>query len=164
MQLVGHPAAGLHGAAARDAQGADGLHHAAAGLGQPAGASGLHRPRGSLGVERIRLAALTALAPVGAVHLEHDDAPRRQAARQAGAIAAGALDPDPIDGAELGGPREQGLIAARGAGQADAVEQNTAFVERGGHVAVEMGVDAEGDEPVGVWHAEIGHRSSPCTV
>lgn len=26
---------------------------------------------------------------------------------------------------------------------------------------VGMGIHAEGDEQIGVWHAEIGHRSSP---
>jgi hypothetical protein len=53
------------------------------------------------------------------------------------------------------------LIAGRRARQADRVEQPSAFVEGGRGVQVGVGVDGEGDEPVGVWHAEIGHRSSP---
>jgi hypothetical protein len=53
--------------------------------------------------------------------LEHDDAPRCQAARQAGAIAAGALDPDSLDGAEAGRPVEQRPIASSRGRQADGV-------------------------------------------
>ncbi len=54
---------------------------------------------------------------VGPVDLDHRDARRSQVAGQAGAVGAGALDPDQYARAEPAHPGQQGAVAGRGGGE-----------------------------------------------
>ena len=82
------------GAALGDHQRADRLDGAVPALRRAAGPAGLGGPGGADGVQRVGLALPAPVLPVGAVDLDDPDAGRGDVAGQAGAVAAGALDPD----------------------------------------------------------------------
>ncbi len=118
------------------------------------------RPSPALGVALAR-PDWTARAAISAtVDLDDDQSLGAQPARQAGAVAAGALDPDAIDSAEPGCPLEQRLEAGQARGDGGAVHQAAAFVEGGHGVHLGVGVDPEGDESIWVCHAGRGHPIS----
>ena len=96
------------GAALGDHQRADRLDRAVTALRRAAGPAGLGGPGGADGIERVGLALPAAVLAVGAVHLDDPDAGRGDVAGQAGAVAAGPLDPDQADGPEPAQPAPAG--------------------------------------------------------
>jgi hypothetical protein len=90
----------------------DGLDDAVASLGRGGGRAGQHGAGGGLGVDRIRLAALAAGASVGPVDLHDVDPMVQQEPGQAGAVAAGAFDPDRARGSVATQPAKQVSVAA----------------------------------------------------
>jgi hypothetical protein len=92
------------GAALGDHQRADCLDGAVPALGGAAGPDGLGGPRGADGVEWVGLVLAALVLPVGAVHFDDPDGGCGDVPGQAGAVAAGALDPDQADGPEPAQP------------------------------------------------------------
>ena len=80
--------------------------------------------------------------PVRAVHLHDPDTGRGDVAGQAGAVAAGPLDPDQADGPEPAQPVQQPRITGRGGRELLHAEQPADGIERGGDVGVGVGVHA----------------------
>ena len=111
--LVDRPGAFSCGAAPGDHQRADRLHGAVPALRRAAGPAGLGGPGSADRVQRVGLALPAAVLPVGAVHLDDPDAGGCHVPGQAGAVAAGPLDPDQGDGPEPGQPAQQPGIAGR---------------------------------------------------
>ena len=66
-------------------------------------------------------------------------------AGQAGAVAAGALDPDQAHGPEPAQPAQQAGIASRGDGELPDAEQPADRVQCGGDVHVRVGIHAAGN-------------------
>jgi hypothetical protein len=66
-------------------------------------------------------------------------------AGQAGAVAAGALDPDQAHGPEPVQPAQQAGIASRGDGELPDAEQPADWVQCGGDVHVRVGIHAAGN-------------------
>jgi hypothetical protein len=97
----------------------------------------------------IGLAAPPTTLRVGSVDFHHPDTFAVQAAGEAGAVAAGALDTDQFERTEAAQPPEQTAIARRGGLEGLHTQQATAVVQRGGDVHVEVGVDTSGDQQ---WH------------
>jgi hypothetical protein len=85
---------------------------AVASLGRGGGRAGQHGPGGGLGVDRIRLAALAAGAPVRPVDLHDVDPTVQQEPSQAGAVAASAFDPDHVQVPIATQPAKQLSVAA----------------------------------------------------
>ena len=133
------------GAALGDHQRPDRLDRAVAALRRAAGPPGLGGPGGADRVQRVGLALPAAVLAVGAVHLDDPDAGRGDVAGQAGAVAAGALDPDQGDGPEPAQPAQQAGVAGRSDRELLHAEQSADGVQRGGDVRVGMGVHAAGD-------------------
>ena len=85
---------------------------AVASLGRGGGRAGQHGAGGGLGVDRIRLAALAAGASVRPVDLHDIDPMVQQEPGQAGAVAAGAFDPDRVRVPVATQPAQQLSVAA----------------------------------------------------
>jgi hypothetical protein len=96
FELVDRCGSGLDGTIAGRPERPDRLEDAVASLGRGGGHPGQHGAGGGLGVDRIRLAALAAGAPVRPVDLHDDDVLVEQEPGQAGAVAASAFDPDHV--------------------------------------------------------------------
>ena len=92
------------GAAPVGHQGPDRLYRAVAALRRAAGPARLGGPGGADRIKRAGLALPAAVLAAGAVYLDDPDAGRGDVAGQAGAVAAGALDPDQGDGPEPAQP------------------------------------------------------------
>jgi hypothetical protein len=90
----------------------DGLDDAVASLGRGGGHPGQHGAGGGFGVDRIRLAALAAGASVRPVDLHDVDPMVQQEPGQAGAVAAGAFDPDRVWVPVATQPAKQVSVAA----------------------------------------------------
>ncbi|WP_411138450.1 hypothetical protein [Streptomyces sp. C10] len=93
LELVGRLGAGLDCRALGEFVHPGYLHRSIAGLGPGACPPAQHRPGRVLGIERVRLAALTAVGPVGPVHVEHFHALGQQVAGEGCSEGAGALPP-----------------------------------------------------------------------
>jgi hypothetical protein len=91
---------------------------------------------------RVGFPLAAAVLPVGAVDLDDPDAGRGDVAGQAGAVAAGALDPDQAHGAESAQPAQQPGIADRGDGELPDAEQPADGIQCGGDMGIAMGVYA----------------------
>ena len=133
------------GAALGDHQRADRLHGAIAALRRAAGPAGLGGAGGADGVQRVGLALPAPVLAVRAVHLDDPDTGRGDVAGQAGAVAAGAFDPDQADGPEPAQPAQQAGISGRGGRELLDAEQPSDGVERGRDVHVGVSVHAAGD-------------------
>ena len=107
------------------------------------------------GVEGIGLARPPPLLAVRAVDLDDGDSVGLQVAGEPGAVAAGALHADQRDGAEAAKPCQQAAVAGGVGGERLDAQQPADGVQGGGHVHVEVGVNAGGDL---IWHR--GHGSS----
>jgi len=94
------------------------LHQVAAGLGDRGDLPGQHRSSRRLGIHRVRLAPPPAGGAVGPIDLQDQLALGTEKARQTGAIAAAALDPERLDLTKPAGPIQQGAIAAECGGVA----------------------------------------------
>ena len=117
--------------------------------------TGLRRPGGLDGVEGIGLARPTPLLAVRPIDLDDVDAVGLQVTGEPGAVAASALDADQGDGSEAAQPAEQAPVAGGVRGKRLDAQQPADGVQGGGHMDVEVGVNASGDP---VWHG--GHGSS----
>jgi hypothetical protein len=126
-------------------QRADRLHGAVPALGRAAGPAGLGGPGSADGVEGVGLALAAAVLPVGAVHLHDPDTGHADVAGQAGAVAAGALDPDQAHRPEPAQPAQEAGVSGRGRREFLDPQQPSDGVERGRDVHVSMGVHAAGD-------------------
>jgi hypothetical protein len=111
-----------------------------------------------MGVQVVSLALASPGGTIGPVHLDDQLAVGAQPACKPGAVAASAFHADAIHRPEPPRPAKQRSIAARGGGNCPGAKRPAGLVERDGDVAVGMGVDAEGDEHLGVWQGGQGHR------
>ena len=172
--LVDRPGAFSCGAALGDHQRPDRLDGAVPALRRAAGPAGLGGPGGADGIQRVGLALPAAVLAVGAVHLDDPDAGRGDVAGQAGAVAAGPLDPDQADGPEPAQPAQQPGVAGRGGRELLDAEQPADGIQRGGDVHVGVGIHPAGDGAcfslslrwsmpslslVEGWHAPAGRRT-----
>jgi len=89
------------------------------------------------------LAFAAAVLPVGLYHL---DVSCGEVPGRAGSVAAGALDADQGDVAELGQPPEQAGVPGCGCGELLNARQAADRIERGGGVHPGMGVCSAGDD------------------
>jgi hypothetical protein len=136
---------GVPGRAFGHHQSPDGLHVAVLGLGRPQLTLALGRPGRFDGIDGVGLAFAPALLAVGAVHLDHLCSLSAQVPGEAGPVRAGAFHPDPGHRAEPGHPFPQLLVASYGRGERLDAQQATDVVQHGGHVDVQVGVDATGN-------------------
>ena len=83
-------------------------------LRRTAGPAGLRGPGGADRVQGVGFALLAAVLPVGPVHFDGPDAGRGDMPGEAGAVTAGALDPDQADGPEPAQPAQRPCIASPG--------------------------------------------------
>jgi hypothetical protein len=130
----------------------DGFHRAGAGLGGSGGGAGQHRPGRGDRVDRIGLALPAAGLAIAAVGLDHHDVLCGQVAGQAGAVGAGAFDPDLHQPAEGGQPGQQNRVAGSGGGELGIAEQPSGAVDRGRVVGSAVGVHATEDIHVRARH------------
>ena len=142
VDRLGPPGAG---AALGDHQRPDRLHRTVPALRRAAGTAGLRSPRGAHRIEGVGLARPSPVLPVRAVHLHHPDPSRRDAAGQAGAVAAGALDPDQAHRPEPAQPVQQRRVASRGGRELLDAQQPADGIQRGRDVGVGVGVHAASD-------------------
>jgi hypothetical protein len=120
--------------AARRPQRPDRLDDAVASLGRGGRGPGQHRAGGGLGVDRIRLATLPAGAPVRPVDLHDRNPTVQQQPGQAGAIAAGAFDPDRLQVPVATQPAKQLPVATTVRGELPVAQQPSLLVDDGGVV------------------------------
>jgi hypothetical protein len=121
------------------------------------GHPGQDRAGGGLGVDRVGLATLPAEPPVRPVDL-HDAHPAvQQEPGQAGAVAAGAFDPDAVQVPVATKPAKQQLpVAATVGGELPVAQQPSLLVDDGGVVGAAVGVNAADDHP-GAFPGALGH-------
>jgi hypothetical protein len=109
-------------------------------FGAPRARPGLRSAGGADRIQRVGLTLPAAVLPVGPVHLNDPDAGRADMPGQAGAVAAGALDPDQGDGPEPGQPLQQAGVAGRGDRELLDAEQPANRIQRGRDMRVGVGV------------------------
>jgi hypothetical protein len=143
--LVDRLGAFSRGAAPGDHQCADRLDRTVPAFRRAAGPAGLRGPGGADRVEGIGLALPAAVLPVGAVDLHDPDSCGGDVAGQAGAVAAGPLDPDQAHSPEPAQPVQQAGVAGQGSRELPDAEQPADRVERGGDMGVGMSVHTAGD-------------------
>ena len=95
VDLVDGLGAGLDRRTTSHRQHPDGFDWSVASFGRPGGLAVESSPRGGLGVGGVGLAESAAELTVRAVHFHHLNTDADEVAGQAGAVAAGALYPDP---------------------------------------------------------------------
>jgi hypothetical protein len=159
-ELVRGLGAGLDRRSAGDLQGADELDVPVGGFGLGGGGAGHDRAGGGLGVDGVALALPPAGGAVRSVDLDDPVPGGAQVPGQAGAPAAGALDPERLDRAESDGPPLQVGIPGRGRRRGPGVEPPAELVEGDRDVQVGVGVDADGDGEGGRCEAGSGHCGS----
>jgi hypothetical protein len=142
--LVDRPGSFAGGAAPGDHQRADRLNAAVAALRGAERPARLGGPGGVDRVERVGLALPAAVLPVGTVDFDDADAGRGDEAGQAGAIAAGPLDPDQADGPEPAQPAKKVGVAGRGRRELSYPEQPADGIQRSSDVHVRVGVHTAG--------------------
>jgi hypothetical protein len=147
------------GTAARRPQRPDGLHDAVASLGRCGGHTGQDGAGGGLGVDRVGLAALAAGASVWPVDLHHGDVLVQQVAGQAGAVAAGAFDPDRLQLPVPAQPAQQLPVASTISGELPVAQQSSLLVDDGGVVGAAVAVHAANDHP-GALAGAFGHAGT----
>jgi hypothetical protein len=125
-------------------QRADRFDVSVASLRQAAGSARQGRSSGGDGVERVGLPGLAAGGTICPVDLEDGDAEAGEVAGEAGAVAARALDPDPLHAAEAAEPAGESGVAGGGGRERLDAEQAADLVERSGDVNVQVGVNAAG--------------------
>jgi hypothetical protein len=108
------------------------------------------------GVEGIGLARTTTLRPVGPVDLDHLDVCSAQEPGQARSIRSRAFHPDLGERTEALEPDKQCLVAGRIGVETLRAEQCSERIEGGGHVDVEVSVDATG-HPARSFYDGHGH-------
>jgi hypothetical protein len=162
FELVGRRGPGLGRTAPYRPQRTDALHDPVASLGRRGGHPGKDRAGGGLGVDRIRLAALPAGAPVWSVDLHDGDVLVQQVAGQAGAVAASAFDPDAVQASVPAKPAQQLPVAAPGGWELPVAKQPSLLVDDGGVVGTAVGVNPADDDPGALGHAgtafPLGHE------
>src|SRR5512133_1130549 len=141
------------GTAARRPQRPDGLHDAVASLGRCGGHTGQDGAGGGLGVDRVGLAALAAGASVWPVDLHHGDVLVQQVAGQAGAVAAGAFDPDRVWVPVATQPAKQLPVASTVSAELPVAQQSSLLVDDGGVVGAALAVPPADDNPGALGHA-----------
>jgi hypothetical protein len=103
-------------------------------------------------------------APVGPVHLDHDQALIAQPTPQPRTPAARAFRADPVDDPEPARPREQ-LAEARHRGRGtQRAKLTTEMIQRRRYMNLGVGIDAQRDEQLGLWHGEHCRLLSPQRV
>ncbi len=125
----------------------DGLDGPVLGLRDALGPAAEGGPSRLDGVEGIGLATASALGPVGPVDLDHLDVCSAQVTGQARSIRARALHPDLGQRTEALEPGEQRPVAGRVGVEALRSKQCAEWVEGGGDMDVEVGVDTTGHGP-----------------
>ena len=155
VDLVDRLSAGFERRAPGDAQHPDRLHQAVAGLGHSGGFAAERGPSRGFGVDGVGLAAAPSRLAVGAVHLHHADALAGEAARQAGAVAAGALHADAHQLAPGSQPGEQFAIAGARRRERFGAQQAPRRIDGGGDVVVAVGVHAADD-----FNRLLGHNDA----
>src|SRR3954470_23556146 len=100
---------------------------------------------GILRVEIVVLSASTAIVSVRRRDLQDLDPHGLNKAKQAGPIAAGGLDPDPLDFTEGFHPGEHLSVALPGRGKALAPQNTVAFIDDGRDMQILVGVHAAND-------------------
>jgi len=98
-----------------------------------------------LRVEIVVLSTSTAIVSVRRRDLQNLDPHGLNEAKQAGPIAAGRLDPDPLDLTEGSHPGEHLSVTLPGRGKALAPQNTVAFIDDGRDMQILMGVDAAND-------------------
>jgi len=121
-------------------QRADGLDRAGPGLRDTGGGPGQHGARGRFGIDRVGLADPAAGPPVRPVDLDHPDLCGSQESGQAGAVAAGALDPDRGHGTESLQPGEQPAVASHRGRELGIAQQPAQLIDRRRGMGVEVGI------------------------
>jgi hypothetical protein len=147
------------GTATRRPERPDRLDDAVASLGWGGGHPSQHRAGGGLGVDRVGPAALVAGAPVWPVDLHHRDVLVQQVAGQAGAVAAGAFDPDGVEAAVAAQPAQQLPVATAVSGELPVADQPSLLVDDGGVVGAAVSVHSADDHP-GALVGALGHAGT----
>jgi hypothetical protein len=98
-----------------------------------------------LRVEIVVLSTSTAIVSVRRRDLQNLDPHGLNEAKQAGPIAAGRLDPDPLDLTEGSHPGKHLSVTLPGRGKALAPQNTVAFIDDGRDMQILMGVDAAND-------------------
>jgi hypothetical protein len=114
-------------------------------LGAPRARPDWASPGGADSVQRVGLALPAAVLAVGAAGLDDADAGCGDVAGQAGAVAAGAFDPDQADGPEPAQPFQEAGVAGRAGRELPDAEQPADGIERGGDMHVGMSVHTAGN-------------------
>ena len=146
-------AAGLHSAAASDAQQPDRLDDPVGPLRDRLGLAGLEQAGGHLRIDRVALADTPARVRVRLVDLDDPDVVLAQVAHERRGIRAGRLNRDDVDLSVAAQPVEQLAVARRGRREALRREQRPALVERGRVMGVRVRVDPANYQRVLLRHA-----------
>ena len=93
----------------------------------------------------VGLALEPAALAVRAVDFDDADPLGLEMAGQPGTIGPGPFDADEVDGAEVGEPPQQILVAAFRCGEALDAEESSPFVQSCSYMDVEVRIDAAGD-------------------
>lgn len=112
-----------------------------AGLGAPLAATRQHSTSGLDRVDLIGLADASPPLPVRSIDLDHHHSLRHQVTCEAGAIRAGAFDPDPVELAEAVHPRMDISMPCRGCRERLDTEQTNVGVDHRRNVDITMRVD-----------------------
>ena len=97
------------------------------------------------GVLGIGLALAPPALAVGTVDFDDADPLGLEVAGEPGTIGPGPFDADQLDGAEVGEPPQQLLVAALGGGEALDTEESPSLVQSRSYMDVEVRIDAAGD-------------------
>jgi hypothetical protein len=138
-------------------QHANGLYAAVSGLGRAVSLTGERGTGGRQGVDGVALAHTPALLAVRSVHLHYGHAGVKQVAGEASSVAAGAFHSDLGHRPEAGQPPEQLGVTGCGGRKRFHAELSADAVKGGGHVHVEVGVDAAEDGGAWICHGGHGH-------
>jgi hypothetical protein len=141
MKLVDRLSPCLDGGPTRDAQGTYRFHLTFPRFRLSAGGSSLDGPAGRLGVDRIGFPTAMTRPAIRSVHLDYGESAPAQPARQAGAVAPGPLNPDPLDRAVRACPGQKRRIAGRSRVDLAGAEELSSMVEHSGDVLIGVGVD-----------------------
>jgi hypothetical protein len=133
------------GAAPGDHQRTDRLHGAIPSLRRTADPAGLGGPGGADGVQRAGLALPAAILAVRTADPDDPDTGCSDVASQAGAVAAGALNPGQAHGPEPAQPLQEPGVAGRAGREFPDAKQPSDGIERGGDMHVGMSACTAGN-------------------
>ena len=157
--LQGGPA-GLDGGLSGRAQHPQGLHRAAAVLGNLDPTSRARRLRGRDRIERVVLPPGSSRGRIWTGHLEHGHAGDRQQPGNARAVGAGGFDPHAQQLAVRPEPGKHLPVSGSCRGERFGAEHRAFERHNGGGVQVLVGIDAPDDPVVFGWHT--GHVGPLC--